>query len=126
MRVLLDTHTLIWSAIDAPELSPKVRLLLADAKTAPICSIASFWEISIKVNLGKLDLSISLETFFDEVLGHVELLPIEQNHCIRYSALPFHHRDPFDRMLICQAQCENLAIVGNDEAFDAYGVQRIW
>lgn len=126
MRVLLDTQALIWSSIDSPQLSAPARGTLTDTRTTGVCSLASLWEISIKVGLGKLDLTVPLAEFIGEVRARFDLLRVETQHCLRHAALPLHHRDPFDRMLIAQALSEELTIVGNDEAFDAYGVARIW
>lgn len=128
MRVLIDTHTLIWSAMDAPELSPSVRSLLGQPETVAVYSLASFWEISIKVGIGKLHLTVPLATFFEEIRARkrFEALPLEEAHCLRYATLPLYHRDPFDRMLIAPSLTENLTIVSNDNAIDAYGARRIW
>lgn len=126
MSVLLDTHTLIWVALDASELSVSARWALDDEQTAQFCSLASLWEISIKVNIKKLDLTVPLAVFFSEVRKRFEVLPVEEKHCLRHATLPLHHRDPFDRMIIAQALSENLTIISNDSAFDAYGVRRIW
>lgn len=91
-------------------------------------SVASLWEIGIKVGLGKLELGVSLAYLVDElpVLKGIEVVSIAPNHILRASALPLHHRDPFDRMIVAQALEEGFTIVGSDLAFDAYGVRRIF
>ncbi|MFA7343739.1 MAG: type II toxin-antitoxin system VapC family toxin [Terrimicrobiaceae bacterium] len=128
MRVLLDTHTLLWVADDSPQLSIAARKALLPQTTERYFSVISLWEISIKVGLGKLPLRQPLESFLDALESNPNLLPLNlaRDHFVRYAALPLHHRDPFDRMLVAQALSESLTVVGCDEAFDAYGVQRVW
>lgn len=128
MRVLLDTHTLIWWAIDDPKLSAKARSILSSFESDIFVSAASAWEIATKVRLGKLP---GAETFAAEFpervrkLGFRELT-ISIEHGQRAGLLPGEHKDPFDRMLIAQAQAENIPIVSNERIFDAYRVRRIW
>ena len=128
MRVLLDTHTLIWWAIDDPKLSAKARSILSSFESDIFVSAASAWEIATKVRLGKLP---GAETFVAEFpervrkLGFRELT-ISIEHGQRAGLLPGEHKDPFDRMLIAQAQAENIPIVSNERIFDAYRVRRIW
>ncbi len=128
MKALLDTHTLLWMADDSPELSQTARAALLPSTAEKYYSVVSLWEISIKVGLGKLPLRQPLENFLRALEGNPHLVPLAlvRDHFVRYAALPFHHRDPFDRMLIAQALSENLTVVGNDAAFDAYGVHRLW
>lgn len=128
MNVLLDTHALLWFLEDAPALSNRARELIEDEENVCLVSMATGWELAIKVTLGKLQTPIPLRYLFTEELErlHFTVLPIEARHLHRLLALPIHHRDPFDRMLIAQALNENLTVVGNDEAFDAYGIQRLW
>lgn len=128
MRLLLDSHSLLWSLENSPRLSRRAFEAIRSRENQVLVSCASLWEISIKVSLGKL----TVQTPWEETLeSFVEaspnvLLDISAAHLRRLLALPFHHRDPFDRMLIAQALSDDLVIVGSDEAFDAYGVQRIW
>lgn len=128
MRLLLDTHALLW-LIDG---NPRLRRQVVDAMqadgTANFVSIASFWEIGIKTGLGKLDLG---EDPLPRLLARVDddrlqRLAIDPSHCHAVSRLPLHHRDPFDRMLVAQALVEKLTIVSADATFDAYGVARLW
>jgi PIN domain nuclease of toxin-antitoxin system len=127
MRLLLDTHAFLWFIDDSPRLSTRAKTLLeSDAEL--LLSAASLWEIAIKVSLGKLTLAQSFDTFLPEQLtkNAVEVLPISLAHLAAVAALPFRHRDPFDRLLIAQASVERAPVVSADAAFDAYAVQRIW
>jgi PIN domain nuclease of toxin-antitoxin system len=128
MKVLIDTHVLIWWAGDTNQLSPLVRDMLADPQTEPILSIVSIWEMQIKISLGKLSLQMDLPTLVeDEVSRNIfSLLPIELKHIYGLNDLPLHHKDPFDRLLIAQSMLEKMPIISIDEKFDAYGVQRLW
>lgn len=128
MNVLLDTHTFLWFVLDTPELSVSAKALIEDPETNIFISPASFWEIAIKVRLGKLDLHASYDDFmYRGIVGNdFALLPIEPKHTSLLTRLPLHHRDPFDRLLVAQAKVENMAIVSTDGALDAYGVQRTW
>lgn len=128
MRLLLDTHTFLWLAADAPELSETARAAFLDPANELRLSLASVWEIAIKVSLGKLRLRTTLDALVRDGMGQrgLSLLPIELAHVLRVRELPFHHRDPFDRLLIAQAESEGLAILGRDPAFDPYGVPRVW
>jgi PIN domain nuclease of toxin-antitoxin system len=128
MRVLLDTHTILWSFNSDPSLSPRARRLIEDGDNQVIVSAASAWEIATKVRLGKLPTGQHLVNDFEYYLLQLgfDELPISVSHAVRAGMLGGTHRDPFDRMLISQAQSENLPIVSNDRIFDAYHVQRIW
>lgn len=129
MNVLLDTHALIWFLEEAPALSSRAREVIEDGNNTCLVSMATGWELAIKVGLGKLQTPIPLRYLFTEELERLQftVLPIEARHLHQLLDLPLHqHRDPFDRLLIAQALRENLTVVGNDDAFDAYGVQRIW
>jgi len=126
MRVLLDTHAFLWWVENDPRLSGAAGKAIEEA-TEGLLSIVSCWELAIKVSLGKLVLSKPIERLA-EVLGASEfrLLPIDLDDAARVVTLPFHHRDPFDRMLVAQALNEELAIVSGDPIFRKYGVKRIW
>lgn len=128
MRAILDTHALLWFANGADEISPKALELIRDPDTHLFVSIASLWEIAIKVRIGKLPLRSSLAQFIaEEVDGNmIETLHIESAHLETVSRLPLHHRDPFDRMIIAQALSEDMAVISADAAFDAYGVDLLW
>jgi PIN domain nuclease of toxin-antitoxin system len=128
MRLLLDTCALLWIAADSDQISVTARKILAAPESECFYSLASLWEIAIKIGLRKLDLPVTLKTFFDELDRNPKrrMLSIQKEHLLRYATLPFHHRDPFDRLIVAQALSEDFSIVGNDTAFDAYGVRRLW
>ena len=130
MNSLLDTHSLIWFALDDPHPSAKARALIEDPENKVAISMATLWEIAIKVSIGKLPLNRPYEDFVAECLETqlFSLLPIEPSHTIFLASMPFPpgHKDPFDRLLIAQAIVENLPIVSVDVAFDHYPVRRIW
>lgn len=124
MRILIDTHVLLWHLEGDEQLSPDRRSLITDPANVIFVSIASFWEVAIKSSLGKLSLSKSISEIFAEVdSSATSLLAIEPSHTLQVSPLPFHHKDPFDRMIIAQAIAEDLALVSNDVNFAAYGVE---
>lgn len=129
MRVLVDTHALFWWQWDDPKLSEAAREAIATAEIAFV-SMASVWEAAINASLGPQRQAFVFLTDIDRTLDGETFtrLAIETSHAQRVSRLAFpkNHRDPFDRMLIAQAQVENLAIVSKDTAFDAYGVERVW
>ena len=127
MYLLLDTHALIWWALDDPALPAHVRAKIARSEHV-IVSAASAWEMAIKVALGRLPAAIDLVNDFEETATRRGFLviPITASHGIRAGLLPGPHKDPFDRMLIAQAQAENLTVVSNDPVFDRYGVRRFW
>ncbi len=128
MRALLDTHALLWWLTDDSELSRAARRTIADTRNALIVSAASAWEIATKVRLNKLPGAVILVSDFHAQLERerFQVLPISAEHGIRAGLLPGPHKDPFDRMLIAQAQAENTPIVSNEAVFDTYGVRRIW
>ncbi len=128
MRYLLDTHTLLWFLMGDKKLSHKARRLIDDPGNKKLLSIVSLWEIAIKVSLRKLALDKSFERLFPEQLhfNRIEILDITVNSLTKLTTLPFHHRDPFDRLIIAQALVEKLSIIGADAVFDVYGVSREW
>ena len=127
MKLLLDTHTFLWFIDDSPQLSQKGKTLL-EADNELLLSIASLWEIAIKLRLGKLTVAVPIEVLMTQQLtqNDIEILPITVAPLLVVSTLPLHHRDPFDRLLIAQAMVEQMPIVSADPAFDAYPVQRLW
>lgn len=128
MRLLLDTHAFLWFITDDPRLSATVKVLIADPTNEVLVSPASYWEIAIKVRLGKYPLSVPYLTFIVQGIdgNNFKVLPIEPRHTELLTTLPLHHRDPFDRLLAAQALVENILLVSCDPILDAYGVQRLW
>jgi PIN domain nuclease of toxin-antitoxin system len=128
MRALLDTHTLLWCFNDSSSLSVKARRLIEDGSNEILVSAVSAWEIATKVRLGKLPTGEELIGDLDRYLNQLgfDALAISMQHAARAGRLQGEHRDPFDRMLIAQAQAEDLGIVSNDRIFDVYHVKRIW
>lgn len=128
MRLLLDTHAFLWWVADASEFSPRAKAAVARADNECFVSAASCWEMAIKVSIGKLELGGTVERFVPHHLSvnGFQELPVEIRHAARTARLPFHHRDPFDRLLACQALEDDLAIVSADPIFRRYGVKVIW
>ena len=127
-RYLLDTHTFIWLAVDDPRLSDPARACAAESENQLLLSVASVWEMAIKKSLGRLELAVSLPEFLKDQLAALvtQLLDIRSEHALLVEGLPFHHRDPFDRLLVAQAIRENLIVIGADRSFDKYAVRRLW
>ncbi|HEU4727183.1 MAG TPA: type II toxin-antitoxin system VapC family toxin [Kofleriaceae bacterium] len=127
MRYLIDTHVFLWLATDDPQLTPAARAIFVDAAQECFLSAASVWEMAIKSSLGKLVLSTSVEHL---VRGGLErglrLLDVTAGHAYLVERLPFHHRDPFDRILVAQAMHEGMQLVSRDGQLDAYAVTRTW
>lgn len=121
MKLLLDTHTLLWFVTSDPQLSATARALIADEDNGLFLSPASYWEVAIKVSIGKYPLTVPFETFFTTALATngIQILPV-------LSALPMHHKDPFDRMIAAQALVESIPVVSIDAALDPYGITRLW
>jgi PIN domain nuclease of toxin-antitoxin system len=128
MRYLLDTHAFIWLDNDPEKLSPRVAAICANPESSLFLSMASIWEMQIKVQLDKLTLPASIELIVrQQVLDNrIRLLPIEFEHILQLNQLPFHHKDPFDRLLIAQARYVNLTLLSDDLVFQKYSVTRIW
>jgi PIN domain nuclease of toxin-antitoxin system len=128
MRLLLDTHVFLWWVGNSKELSVAAREAISDTGNECFVSLASCWELSIKCSLGKLRLSQSIEQFIPEQMAAngFRLLPIEFMHISLIENMQFHHRDPFDRLLIAQAKAEKLTVVTADSAFALYNVNRLW
>jgi len=144
MKVLLDTHSFLWYVLDDPQLSNTARMAIegqsADVLVNPVqatlgpeppevlVSPASYWEIAIKISLKKYALTVPYEAFWQHGIqdNDFHVLPIEIAHAGELLKMPFHHRDPFDRLLIAQAIVENVPLVSNDRALDDYSVKRIW
>jgi PIN domain nuclease of toxin-antitoxin system len=128
VNLLLDTHSFIWFVEDNPSLSSHARILIEEPTNDIFLSIASLWEMAIKISLSKLDLSQPFDLFIPNqlLLNDITLLDITVSHTLRVATLPFHHRDPFDRLLIAQSQVEGMPVISIDSIFDAYGVNRLW
>ena len=128
MNLLLDTHTLLWFVLGEAHLNAAARQLIEDATNPKFVSPATYWEIAIKISIGKYALNETYETFIDRAIRQngFFILPIEPRHTALLINMPFHHRDPFDRLIIAQAIVEGIAIVSADPVFDDYSVQRLW
>ena len=128
MRVLLDTHPMYWYIEGDPQLSATAETLIQDTANEVLISPASYWEIAIKVSLGKWKMNRTYEDFIDIGLDKYgfQVLPILPTHTARLIGLPFHHKDPFDRLLVAQALVEGIPIISNDTGLDFYGITRLW
>ena len=124
MQLLIDTHILIWFLEGNKSLSRPHRQIISDSQNDVFISIASLWEIAIKISLGKLTLAKPLADVIKQLaVENIEVLLILPQHTLQISTLPFHHRDPFDRIIIAQSQIENLPIVTNDIEFTHHGIK---
>ena len=131
MSFILDTHTFLWFVKDHSSLSATAKDIIEAEQRIIYLSAASFWEMAIKASLKKLAIPAPLQEFIEthSAANDFEILPITAEHAEIVAKLPFPtsgHRDPFDRMIIAQAMCQELAIVSRDAAFDPYPIQRIW
>ncbi|MDJ1168025.1 MULTISPECIES: type II toxin-antitoxin system VapC family toxin [Roseofilum] len=128
MQFLVDTHALLWFFTGNANLSDRVRNWMEDSQHQKLISVASAWEITIKQSQQKLTLPMTAADYIQEKIqwADFDLLPIDLNHFNVLYTLPFHHRDPFDRLLIAQAINQNIPILSKDKAFDSYPVQRYW
>jgi len=124
VRAIADTHVVLWWLSDDPRLGAHHRELLADGENQICWSAASSFEVAIKLSVGKLDLPESPAEFFRKLLtaDGFEWLPMENRHCARLAELPMHHRDPFDRMLVAQAQEESVPLLSADAKLSKYDV----
>lgn len=128
MRLLLDTHALLWWLDGDQQLSAAAQVAIGAADNQVIVSAASAWEIATKVRIGKLPGAVEVADRFSQILAEQQFasLPISVEHARRAGLLPGEHRDPFDRMLIAQSQIEGLTLVSNESLFDRFGVERLW
>jgi PIN domain nuclease of toxin-antitoxin system len=128
MKLLLDTHSFLWFIDGNPRLSSSARQLIEDPANERLLSVASLWELAIKHSMGRITFAQPFPTIISNQLqrNSIQVLDITIAHVAHVTVLPFHHRAPFDRMLIAQAIAEPLPIVGIDAAFDAYGITRLW
>ncbi len=128
MNLLLDTHTFLWFIDGSARLSPSARELIEDQGNAKLVSVASLWEMGLKISLGRLELAQPFEELIPAQMrmNGFGLLPLRIPHVAKMISLPFHHRDPFDRLLVGQCLAEGLSLVSVDPAFDKYSVRRLW
>ena len=128
MRALLDTHVFLWWINDEPQLPPYIHKIIADGKNELLFSAASCWEIAIKAHVGKLILPEKPDIFISDQLAinSIQTLPVLASHALHVFNLPYHHRDPFDRMIIAQAQLEGLPVITSDGLISKYKVKTIW
>lgn len=128
MRALLDSHTLLWWILDDPALTRNAYDVIAEASDSIFVSAVSAWELAIKFQLGRLQMASDLIANFSKAveMERFKLLPISADHGIRAGLLPLVHKDPFDRLLVAQAQAENVPVISSDGIFEAYGVRRLW
>ncbi len=127
-NILFDTHTFIWWADEPAKLSSIALAALENEANVLYLSDVSIWEIQIKSQLGKLELKIPLDELINtqKTDNNIEILHIKTEHIIRLSSFPFHHKDPFNRLLLSQAVCQDLELASSDTGFDAYGIDRLW
>jgi PIN domain nuclease of toxin-antitoxin system len=127
MRLLLDTHALIWVSENDPQLSQSAKKALELASNTKFVSIATLWEMAIKINIGKLKLAKPLSIIIKDFQANdIQLLSVEPAHILLIENLPLIHRDPFDRILIAQAISEGFTLVSNEVLFDEYSIDRLW
>jgi len=128
MRLLIDTHTFLWFIMGNSKLSLKARALIEEEGNEKLLSTASLWEMAIKISLGKLSFAEPFSELIPQQIeiNGIKLLNIGINHLSRLTSLPFHHRDPFDRLLVAQCIVERLPLASADSVFDDYPVERIW
>ncbi|MCC5623104.1 type II toxin-antitoxin system VapC family toxin [Nostoc sp. CHAB 5715] len=127
MKFLLDTHTFIWWDSDSKKLSERVLELLLNPENVRLVSVVSLWEIQIKTQLGKLTLNQSLPDIIHQQQNNgIEFIGVKINHVLMLGQLPLHHKDPFDRLLISQAQSENAILISKDTNFSSYSVSVEW
>lgn len=127
MQYLLDTHTFLWFVSGDVKLSERARLCIENPDHEKFISLATFWEIAIKINIEKLTLDVSFQDLYQEADSNgFKLLPITIQHIEKILYLEPHHRDPFDRILISQAIIDNLVIIGKDTTFSNYSVKQLW
>lgn len=128
MNLLLDTHTFLWFIDGNTKLSERARQLIEDQANTKVVSVASLWEMGIKISLGRLELAQPFEELIPRQmeLNGFGLLPLRVSHIAKVIPLPFHHRDPFDRIMVAQCMAEDLSLVSLDPVFDKYSVRRLW
>jgi PIN domain nuclease of toxin-antitoxin system len=128
MEYLLDTHALLWIVTDDDQLSNRVKKIFLDEQNELYISFASLWEIAIKVSLNRLKLGQPLTDFYyKHIIGNkIRLLDIKVEHLVELENLKYHHKDPFDRLIVCQSIVEKIPVLSSDKAFSKYPIKRIW
>jgi PIN domain nuclease of toxin-antitoxin system len=128
VRILLDSHVFLWWNADDPRLVKRVKKLISDPANSPLLSVASAWEIAIKVHRGRLRMPEPVSTYVPSRLAHygIQPLPVTLPHVLETAALQLHHGDPFDRLLIAQARVEGIPILTSDSDFRKYSVEVLW
>jgi PIN domain nuclease of toxin-antitoxin system len=128
MKLLLDTHTFIWWDSDPLRLSPHVLNMCQDPENEVLVSVASLWEMQIKIQLGKLKLNTPLAELVaaQQEINNIQILDITLDHVLALAELPPHHKDPFDRLLITQADSEKAILLSKDQIFTEYAVKVVW
>jgi PIN domain nuclease of toxin-antitoxin system len=128
LNLLIDTHTLIWYYETDARISATARAFIEDPANLVFVSAASHWEIAIKISTGKLKLAESFLDFVQHAItdNGFSIVPIETRHTAQLTTLPYHHRDPFDRLMVAQAIVETMPIISVDPALDSYAIRRIW
>ena len=128
MKLLLDTHAWLWFVLGDTALSATARPLIEDPGNETLVSPASFWEMAIKISIGKYALPMPYDQFISHAIQGqgFTILPVSPSHTGIVCSLPFHHRDPFDRLLVAQALSEGISLVSSDTQLDAYGISRLW
>ncbi|MFQ6042809.1 MAG: type II toxin-antitoxin system VapC family toxin [Candidatus Poribacteria bacterium] len=127
MDLILDTHAFIWFVNGDKNLTTKAREVIENPSNFSYISIASLWEMAIKISLGKLEIKYPFEQVLTQIYENgFEILPITFEDTLVISELPFHHRDPFDRLIVAQAMTEGMTIISKDKSFDDYKVTRLW
>jgi PIN domain nuclease of toxin-antitoxin system len=128
MKLLLDTHTVLWFYLADTQLSALANAAIVDPANEKWVSPASYWEIAIKISTGKYIIAQPFEDFWRDAIdaNGFQILHILPKHTALLTTMPYHHRDPFDRLIIAQAMAEGMSVVCVDAIFDAYGVNRVW
>ena len=125
MRALLDTQAFLFFVLNDPKLSPAAKTAIEEARNSVLISPA---KIAIKISVGKYRLNGSYEAFWKKGMqdNNIRILPIEVHHTSRLTSLPYHHKDPFDPLMVAQVMAEDIPLISNDSMLDAYGIRRIW
>jgi len=128
MRILLDTHAFLWFASDDPKLPNSAKIFIENVNNERLISMASIWELALKVSIGKLKIKKLFPDLIPNQLkiNDIDLLPIELSHLNKIVNLPFYHRDPFDRLIIAQSLIEQIPIISKEKLFDKYGINKLW